>query len=163
MKKLNSEFYVQVLKRLLERISCLGPQFWWNGSGSFCTTTAPTILTRRGLEISHPPYVYSRDLAPVEILFPQSKNRPPRKKISGYRGRQEKCNRRITFSFSECLLWLFYADFWKINSVLQSRKISLKENKTISFLFYVYLFSQTEPRKFIVWPRTGQENKRIPG
>jgi hypothetical protein len=162
-KQVNSEFYVFVLKRLLERISCLRPKFWWNGSGSFCTTyLATALLARRGVaEISHPPYNYSPDLAPAEIFVPESEKHRPKNKISGHLGCQEdvttKWNAVPLDAFRDCFVQL---------SEIRRKCIAVNgdyaQGKENNFLLFscVSVFNY-RPRKFIVWPRTDQENKRI--
>jgi hypothetical protein len=77
----NSAFYVEVLGRLLNRISWVRPQFRAEGSWFFLHDNAPshsalvvkTFLAKHGVvEISHPPY--SPDLAPADFfLFPTVK------------------------------------------------------------------------------------------
>jgi hypothetical protein len=70
----NSDFYVEVIRRLLKRISWVRPQFRAEGSWFLLHSNAPshsalvvkTFLAKHGVvEISHPPY--SPDLGPVDF------------------------------------------------------------------------------------------------
>jgi hypothetical protein len=80
-KTVNSAFCVQVIGRLLKRISRVGPQFRAEGSWFLLQDNAPshsalvvkTFLAKHGaVETSHPPY--SPDFAPADFfLFPTVK------------------------------------------------------------------------------------------
>jgi len=78
----NSAFYEEVLKRLLQRIHCVSPELHRTGQWMLLHDNAPAhcairihqFLAQRGVPVlDHPPY--SPDLAPVDFfLFPYLKN-----------------------------------------------------------------------------------------
>jgi len=104
-KTVNREFCCQVLERLLKRISIVLPHF--REHCCFCTTVSPPhcvtrlkcCLANRGvMESSHPPH--SPDLYQLAFYTAVSEYCSGRKTISGPRGHQEECNRRINCRFS---------------------------------------------------------------
>jgi hypothetical protein len=86
----NSAFYVEVIGRLLKRISRVRPQFRAEGSWFLLHDNAPShsalvvkpFLAKHGaVEISHPRY--SPDLAPADFSLAYGENCPERKEVSG--------------------------------------------------------------------------------
>ena len=111
-RTINREFCCQVRESLLKRISIVQPHF--REHCCFCTTVPPPhcitrlkcCLANRGvMESSHPPH--SPDLYQLAFCTALSENCSERKTISGPRGHQEECNRRINCSFSGRHWWLF--------------------------------------------------------
>jgi histone-lysine N-methyltransferase SETMAR len=87
---LNSAFYVEVIGRLLKRISWVRPQFraegrWFllHNAPSHSALVVKTFLAKHGVvEMSHPPY--SPDLAPADFSLAYGENFPERKEVSGF-------------------------------------------------------------------------------
>jgi hypothetical protein len=129
-----SEFDVRALKRLLERIPCLKPQFWCNGSGSFSTTTSLAILVIPSVADRQTPFqLLTWPRARRSFCSPKWET-PSEEYISGHQGRQEECNHRIicnSFAFvrlrvgTKAILWDSPVTLRKDEELRSMRKLLL--------------------------------------
>jgi hypothetical protein len=113
----NSAFYVEVIGRLLKRISQVRPQFRTEGSWFLLHDNAPShsalvvkiFLAKHGVvEIRHPPY--SPDLTPADLfLFPTVKTALKGKRFQDV----EDIKKNVTAELNAVLLGAFAGCFQK--------------------------------------------------
>jgi hypothetical protein len=142
----NIEFCLQVLIRLLEVDFERGHSFEgrhlvcfaWSWLYSFCHDSE-ALLGESQHDGDQPLTLFTRSHASWHFSIPYDENCPQRKKISEHQGHQEHDHQIICHSFV-CIWWLFCASVERCKLIVAVREITSKENKTVFFLFHVYLF-----------------------